>query len=112
MSFSIWCFLVGHPHANIFLVDIDLTKTGDDLKDKIKEETTPTLNAVPAFHLTLDRVAIDKTLEGKASITELERLSKNSQECTRLDDREVLSGILMKSPLKVRNTLSGTGSRG
>jgi hypothetical protein len=47
----------------------------------------------PAFSLTLDRVAIDKFLHHETSINELEQLSENLQECTRLDDMAELSVI-------------------
>jgi hypothetical protein len=87
---NVWYFLVGrHNHLSI---DINATRARyvGHLKDAIKAKIG---FLPPAFSLTLDRVAIDKSLHHETSINELKRLSENLQECMRLDDMAELSVI-------------------
>ena len=75
-------------YATTFPVDINETELVGDLKKKIKAETTFALANVDAFTLTLYQAALDISYDKKQRINELERLSRNLNECTKLDDVE------------------------
>jgi len=89
MSFTIWCYFIGHLDVFDVSNDGNGTMTVSQLKKKIKEETKPTLDLVSATDLMLHRATIDTSLENQARRNELKQLSKNLQECT-LPLREVL----------------------
>jgi hypothetical protein len=96
MSNTVWCFLVGE--RTIFPVDIDQTKTVGHLKEAITQKKRQRLGDVDPDHLTLYRVVIDGSLDQGPLIDELNRLSQNLQECTRLKERSQLSEIVGKTP--------------
>jgi len=70
----------------------------DQLKKKIKEEAKPTLDLVPATHLTLHRVTISASLRKEPRRNELNQLSKNLPEDTELEAYEPLSADIYNSP--------------
>ena len=99
MPNKIWCFISGE--TTTFSVDIDDSKTVDDLKKVIKEEKQVALKAVDANGLTLYRAVLDESdyKEKQTRINKLKRLSESLKECMELDDEEQqLSGFFGKSP--------------
>lgn len=96
MSVTICCFLVGG--LNLFHVDIDPTKTVSDLKDKIKEKTTSTLDTVPPHDLTLYRLEVDRSSDELNRINQLDQLTKNLNMGNALDLEKQLSEIWSEPP--------------
>ena len=97
MLYELWCFIPNEE--NTFPVHIDEADVVDVLKKEIKKEI-PT--GVAADHLTLYRVAINKSLDKKKRMNELERLTQRLNECTLLDGEQQLSDYFGGSPPGMR----------
>jgi len=93
MSLTIWCFLIGGP--NIFNVKIDPTEYVSDLKEKIKEKNTSSLNGVDEACLTLYQVEVgtqeSHTKQGR--INYLKTLSQGLNKDDELDEEQTISDL-------------------
>ena len=100
MLYHLWCFIPNKE--NIFSVDIDETDVVDVLKKEIKKKIPNMCAGVAADHLTLYRVTINKSLDQKKRMNELERLTQRLNECALLDGEQQLSDYFGGSPPGMR----------
>jgi len=96
MSLTIWCFLIGG--SNVFKVNIDPTEDVSDLKDRIKDKTTPALTTVPVFQLTLYQVQVGTqgSHTKQERINYLNTLSQDLNKDDGLDEEQTISDIYGK----------------
>ena len=74
-----------------FSVKINETQLVDELKDKVKEKRDIKFKDIDAVELTLYRAEVDQPYERQKRIDELKRLFQNLDECTGLDEDQLLS---------------------
>jgi len=96
MPYKISCFIPG-DHST-FPVNIDETEFVDDLKGKIKAQKPEGLATVDADTLTLYQATLDESYDEEKRINELKQLSQHLNECTELDEVQLVSVYFDKIP--------------